>query len=73
MYAGDHPDELKFTRPGEDPSGVEKAAAKAAWADVLMGEAYNQYISTQTPSAETLAALRGSAHLTSIQPMVKKP
>jgi len=58
MYSTDHPDELKFSRPGKEKDSATVTKAEAAWADVLLGEAYHEYMLKRLPSAATMAALK---------------
>lgn len=69
MYSLDNPNILKFNRPGKLSRGVEQSQASASWADVLTGEAYDNYMASKMPSKSVLAILRGMRELSTVTPM----
>lgn len=53
MYAEDHPDEFKFTKPGQ-LENVAESDMKASWSHVLKGKALMQYNTKLVPLNDAL-------------------
>lgn len=74
MYSIDNPTKLNFTRPGREAPGVEQVKAKAEWATVLTGKAYQEYMAPNLPNADVMEKLRqlsGGLNSQSVVPMGK--
>lgn len=59
MYSIDHPDQLKFERPGKKEPGLKEVEEKVGWANVLIGKALEAYMNKHMPSQGVLDKLRG--------------
>lgn len=59
MYSIDHPDQLKFERPGRKDPGIQQTEEKVGWANVLIGKALEAYMNKHMPSQGILDKLRG--------------
>jgi hypothetical protein len=58
MYARDHPRELRLVRPDRLDAKAASSVNAAAWANVLSGSSYDNYMKDFLPSEAVLSRLR---------------
>lgn len=58
MWCADDPRRGRLVRPGQVSDGIERSTAQAKWADVLRGQALDDYLGKRGPGAAVMARLR---------------